>query len=427
MAYKKITPLIARFMTSPTLMKLRRFRARMAGKGGKVNFFYQLDDPYSHLAAQKLAALRAAYNSEIDVYMVAQPEDDVAPERVALQDFARKDSADIAPYHALTFTDKGKQPDADLYWLGMRALAACEDPLAMVVEIGAAYWAEDKAALEAFPLASKQAAEALIEQGTALRDKDGHYLGAMFYYESVWFWGVDRLPYLEDMLCKDGQLKQDKTRVSVHMQRPAFMGRPAQRRLTVEFFPSARSPYSYVAMPEVFDLPNHYPINMHVRPVLPMVMRGLPVPTRKGLYILPDTKREADRIGVPFGNICDPVGEPVRRCYSLFPYAKAHGKEKEFLHAFCQLAWSEGEDMGQIAGLKKAIDRAGLEWSEAAVHLDNPAWEEDIEQNRVDLLASGLWGVPSFRLLDEDGKELFASWGRDRIWLLAHKIQDALS
>ena len=49
-----------------------------------------------------------------------------------------------------------------------------------------------------------------------------------------------------------------------------------------------------------------------------------------------------------------------------------------------------------------------------------------MEENRLQMMASGLWGVPSYRLLDDKGKEIFATWGRDRIWLLAHEIQNAL-
>ena len=60
-------------------------------------------------------------------------------------------------------------------------------------------------------------------------------------------------------------------------------------------------------------------------------MRNLPVPRRKGMYIIADSKREANRIDVPFGRIADPVGEPVRRCYSLFNMAREAGLEKEWL------------------------------------------------------------------------------------------------
>ena len=97
------------------------------------------------------------------------------------------------------------------------------------------------------------------------------------------------------------------------------------------------------------------------------------------------------------------------------------------MQAFCQLAWAEGVDVGEDEGLKKAVERAGLDWNEAAKVVDNTDWEAEIEENRLQMMASGLWGVPSYRLLDAQGKELFSCWGRDRIWLLACEIQKALA
>ena len=67
-------------------------------------------------------------------------------------------------------------------------------------------------------------------------------------------------------------------------------------------------------------------VELVVRPVLPMVMRGVPVSREKGLYIFTDAAREALESGVAFGRFYDPVGEPVRRCYSLYPWACEQGK-----------------------------------------------------------------------------------------------------
>jgi len=267
----------------------------------------------------------------------------------------------------------------------------------------------------------------VFDAGTEQRDQLGHYLGGTMYYAGEWYWGIDRLPYLEDRLMKSKLRHSGCRQISSFQERPGFMSKPAQGRLTVEFFPSVRSPYSYLAMPETFDLPNHFPVDLVVRPVLPMVMRNLPVPRRKGMYIIADAKREANRIDVPFGRISDPVGEPVRRCYALFNMAREAGLEKEWLLSFCQMAWSEGVDMGTDAGLKKAVERASLDWSVAEPLIGNTDWENEMEDNRLLMMASGLWGVPSYRLLDEKGTELFSTWGRDRIWLLAHEIQTALS
>ena len=72
------------------------------------------------------------------------------------------------------------------------------------------------------------------------------------------------------------------------------------------------------------------------------------------------------------------------------------------------------------------VERAGLDWAAASEVIDNTDWEGPMEENRLQMLASGLWGVPSYRLLDDKGREVFSCWGRDRIWLLAHEIQKAL-
>ena len=49
-----------------------------------------------------------------------------------------------------------------------------------------------------------------------------------------------------------------------------------------------------------------------------------------------------------------------------------------------------------------------------------------VEQNRQALYDAGLWGLPSFRLLDEQGEQLLALWGQDRLWLFAREIQRQL-
>ena len=40
------------------------------------------------------------------------------------------------------------------------------------------------------------------------------------------------------------------------------------------------------------------------------------------------------------------------------------------------------------------------------------------EVGRRVLMKSGLWGVPSFRLLGEGGEPDFCTWGQGRLWLV---------
>jgi 2-hydroxychromene-2-carboxylate isomerase len=51
-------------------------------------------------------------------------------------------------------------------------------------------------------------------------------------------------------------------------------------------------------MQRVQDLARRTALHLELRPVLPMVMRGLSVPWPKRRYIVLDTKREALRLGV---------------------------------------------------------------------------------------------------------------------------------
>jgi 2-hydroxychromene-2-carboxylate isomerase len=192
--------------------------------------------------------------------------------------------------------------------------------------------------------------------------------------------------------------------------------------LTLEFFASLRSPYTWLAMQGVWELASRTGVRLELRPVLPMVMRGLSVPWPKQRYILFDTKREAERQGIPFGRVQDPVGRAVELGYSLFPWAREQGRGGELLHAFARAAFAEGIDLEREDGLERVVRAAGLDWAQAREQLGNDAWREEIEHNRKDLLATGLWGVPSYRLRGPTGSGDFCTWGQDRLWLVETEI-----
>jgi len=72
------------------------------------------------------------------------------------------------------------------------------------------------------------------------------------------------------------------------------------------------------------------------------------------------------------------------------------------------------------------VEQAGLDWNTAKHLIGKPGWETALEENRQAMYEAGLWGVPSFRLLDENGEEILSLWGQDRLWLFARKIQRLL-
>ena len=187
----------------------------------------------------------------------------------------------------------------------------------------------------------------------------------------------------------------------------------------VDFFFSFRSPYSYLAGPRAFALPERFDIELAFRGVIPMVMRGQSVPREKGLHTLRDVAREADRLGMAFGRIHDPLGQGAIRCLIVSELAVDRGREREFVLAASRAIWGEAVDVATDEGLRGICERAGLDWEECRRALEDPAMMARVEANTEALGELGHWGVPVFVLRGE----LF--WGQDRIEDLEIALRDA--
>lgn len=436
---RRIAPRLVEAFTSPRTRDLRRaaaeVRRRLRGEPHRVLYFHQADDPYSHLAAQTLQALGSRYDVTLEPVLVGPPSDAAAPERARLAAFARRDAADVARGYGLAFPAGGAEPAPSSVALAERiltaAIAAASFPR-FAPRVGDALFRDDGPGLEVLAkeagLADAAAARAAVSDGSRRRERLGHYLGAMFHYAGEWYWGVDRLHHLERRLRAVGAQRQEAPSDPI-APRPAFPGAAAGggRRFTLEFYASLRSPYTAIAIDRVLALPERYPVDLVLRPVLPMVMRGLPVPRAKQLYITLDTKREAEDAGVAFGRICDPVGRPVERCFSLYPFAVSKGRGAALLREFLVASFAEGVDTGSEDGLRQVVTRAGLSWEEARPHLDGEGWRDELERNREQLFALGLWGVPSFRLLGQGGAPDFSTWGQDRLWRIEAEMRARLA
>lgn len=413
----------------------------------RVEYFHQLDDGYSHLAAQVLPQLSARYDIELVCHLVEPPRGNNVPEPEMLQQLSRFDAQHIAAEYGLQFPGDAQAPDPALVQQAAAVLAAqpAAGFVACAADVGQALWTGDKAALDALAAEHGRADEAQlaarIAAGTERRKALKHYSGAMFYYAGEWYWGVDRLYHLEQRLAalgadrQSGHPPQDQpghpSQQSEQSGHPLIAPRPAldakqcrdDGSLTLEVFASLRSPYTAIVFDRAVALARDTGVTLAVRPVLPMVMRGAPVTREKGMYIFMDTAREALAAGVPYGNFYDPIGEPVRRCYSLYPWAVEQGRGVELLSSFLRHAFAEGVNTNTTKGLRKVVEAAGLDWAEAQQHLGDPAWEPMLEANRLAMYGAGLWGVPSFRLLDETGEPVLALWGQDRLWRIAREIQ----
>ncbi len=186
----------------------------------------------------------------------------------------------------------------------------------------------------------------------------------------------------------------------------------------VEFFFSFRSPYSYLAGPRAFELSRDYNIEFLYRGIRPMVTRGVPLPMSKELHILFDAEREAERLGMLFGKMYDPLGPGALRCLYVAEYAFEQDKGRQFVLAASRAIWGEGVCVAEDAGLKAICDTLGLDWTGCKTAIDNTEIHARIEGNNARLNQLGQWGVPTFYY----GGELY--WGQDRIPDLERKLTE---
>lgn len=411
-----LVPRIAAIVTGEKWLKRNRAmqesRRVAAAAPHTVDYFHEAADPYSHLAAQVLAEFAARYDIALKVHLAGPPADWAAPERAQLEAYARQDAARLAGRAGLRFTDSGTQPSPDIVQRANAQLAAAIAAgtfLADAPRIGDQLWAGTL---------SGPAGAVDLATGTARREELGHYLSGTFHYGGEWYWGVDRLHFLETRLTELGARKPGTGDELIFPPpvAPSGSARPL-KPLELHYYLSFRSPYTYIVAARAKALADAYGAELKLRYVLPMVMRGLPVPQMKRRYISLDTAREARRLGVPFGKIVDPVGRPVERGYSILPWAREQGRGFEFCHAFLSGVWSQGIDAGTDAGLRHIVEAAGLDWTAARLQLDSDVWRAEAEANRAEMTSLGVWGVPSFRVGD------VITWGQDRLWVIENELK----
>ena len=430
----------SKFMTSmidPEKLKQKRRKQELGRikRGAKhvVEYFHQVDDGYSHLAAQALKALTEKYDIELECHLVSGPLGANAVEPELLVELSRYDSSKIAPHYGLSFPENLPVPSQISINLAASIYAALDGQgfVNHAKQIGDALWSSNDSALDSLAAALGRASEldlkAKIEAGNARRGDLKHYSGAMFYYAGEWYWGVDRLYHLENRLSELGGDKQVQMPLIAPRQEITSGDVRDNGSLTLEVFASLRSPYTSIAFDRAIALAKDTGVTLHVRPILPMVMRGVPATSEKGIYIFTDTAREARAASVPYRRFYDPIGEPVRRCYSLYPWACSLGKGNQLLSSFLRAAFVDGVNTNTERGLKSVVENAGLDWMDAKPLVGQDGWQQALEDNRLAMYDSGLWGAPSFRLLDSDKKPVLALWGQDRLWLVAREIQNLLT
>lgn len=394
-------------------------RQRITSAPRRLDFYFDVADPLSYLTAQAVARLTAVYPVELGFHAITPPASDVDPAPVFRGKHAVRDAEQLADYWDLSFPAHKEADSGMVKELGQALIRErpAADQLKVALELATAMWSGDRKALGPLLLkhgieGSGQVAPVLNSNYAELR-KAGHYQGAMLHYGGEWYWGIDRLPYLEAVLGEEFGPQP-----SVVQPRGERAPRKlSEKPLECELWFSFRSPYSYLALEKIEEVLAPHNVPLILKPVAPMVLRGAQLPSVKRMYIVRDAKREADRLGVPFGEMCDPLGTGIDNCLAIAHWAAARGALLPFARSATRGIWAEALDVSEYVDLRTIVERAGLPWDEAKAALGDPAAAKAAAANATELAVYNLWGVPSIRCGD------FVAWGQDRLPLLADRLR----
>jgi 2-hydroxychromene-2-carboxylate isomerase len=207
--------------------------------------------------------------------------------------------------------------------------------------------------------------------------------------------------------------------------------------LSVDVFWSFRSPYSYLATPQLVALREQYDLEVLVRPVLPIAVRIEGFFKRVNPlwppYLARDIYRLAQMQGTPVrwprpdpivmdiasGEV--PADQPyIYRVTRMGQAAAEAGKGLAYISEVGSLIWSGSTDNWHEGDhLAKAAERAGLdpEVLEATARDEADRLDAAIEANQKALETAGHWGVPTMVF---EGEPFF---GQDRLDVLVWRMK----
>jgi 2-hydroxychromene-2-carboxylate isomerase len=397
----------------------------------EVLYFHKVDDPYSHLTIQFIEKLKSSYDISVKSILVGEEDPEAVHETSLYSNYCLEDVKRIAPFYDIAFPAKSNPSKEIIYKANSILSEVSENKFnEIAIKVSFALWSDDLETINnlylAFPASEAKVANKILS-GNKLRNNKGYYFGSAFYYEKELYWGVDRLAYLEERLTELGLKKSldVKPICSLRLKTPEILN--SSKKVNLTYFPSLNSPYTHISTQRVQELANNPSVNLITKPVLPMLMRGMTIPTYKGKYIISDAAREGRKYNHEIKSIYSPIGLPARKAYSLFPSMDKAGKGFEYITELLNASFQDGINIGDDDYLQNLVCKLGLEWDEIKKTFKSHSWKKDLDNNLKEMYEGNCWGVPSFKITNEDGSEPFYAWGQDRIWLIKEEINKRLS
>ena len=400
------------------------------GRNHEVLYFHKVDDPYSHLTIQSIEKLKSSYNISFKPILVGEEDAEAIHETSLYSKYCLEDVKRIAPFYDIAFPGNS-YPSKEMIYKANSILSAVNESKfsEIAIKVSFALWSGDEDTIDNLGVIFSSSKDKVIDkiiEGNKIRNDNGYYFGSAFYYENELYWGLDRLNYLEGRLSELG-LSTNTVKdpiCSLNLSAPKHI--ISNKKVNLTYYPSLNSPYTLVSAKRVKELSETYPINLITKPVLPMLMRDMTIPEYKAKYIISDAAREGRKYGHEIKNIYSPLGSPARKAYSLFPNIDKAGKGFEYIYELLNASFQEGVNIGNNDYLETLINKLGLDWSIIKNDLNTKQWKHDLDLNLKDMYSGNCWGVPSFKVTDEDGSNPFYAWGQDRIWLIKEEIAKRL-
>jgi len=400
------------------------------GRNHEVLYFHKVDDPYSHLTIQSIEKLKSSYNISFKPILVGEEDAEAIHETSLYSKYCLEDVKRIAPFYDIAFPGNS-YPSKEMIYKANSILSAVNESKfsEIAIKVSFALWSGDEDTIDNLGVIFSSSKDKVIDkiiEGNKIRNDKGYYFGSAFYYENELYWGLDRLNYLEERLTELG-LSTNSVKdpiCSLNLSAPKQM--ISNKKVNLTYYPSLNSPYTLVSAKRIKELSETYPINLITKPVLPMLMRDMTIPEYKAKYIISDAAREGRKYGHEIKNIYSPLGSPARKAYSLFPNIDKAGKGFEYIYELLNASFQEGVNIGNNDYLETLINKLGLDWSIIKNDINTKQWKHDLDLNLKDMYSGNCWGVPSFKVTDEDGSNPFYAWGQDRIWLIKEEINKRL-
>ena len=201
----------------------------------------------------------------------------------------------------------------------------------------------------------------------------------------------------------------------------------------IDVYFSFRSPYSYLATPDMLQLKKDYVVEVNLRPVFPIAVRAPeffnPDNVKRAKYIGMDWVRRAQFLGMP-NRWPDP--DPIAQNMETYEIAaeqpliheltkigieaQRQGKGVEFAKYVSHLIFGGTKDWHTSDHLELATEEAGLNLGEMRTALEDGDHLQEIKRNQEDLQAANHWGVPTYVFESEP------FFGQDRIDTLRWRL-----